>query len=186
MPVTHVNRKEESYYLHVGTTRTGKPRYWFSRKTDGDLAEALPGGYEVYENPDAQVFLRKFVPPLVTPAEVDVVRKGLERYAPGQHCIVDVQKEHIVIYHAERMSFDLGGFGFGHRELPARFLSYTKVMRFTLVDEEARRFGVQRWCFRGSIDRWIDLWMPGSEAKLSDLVKKFCPHLGKESFFELM
>ena len=61
-----------------------------------------------------------------------------------------------------------------------------KVMRFTLVDEEARTFRVQRWCFRGSIDRWIDLYLAGSEGNLKDLVKKFCPHIGKESFFELM
>jgi hypothetical protein len=57
-----------------------------------------------------------------------------------------------------------------------------KVMRFTLADEDERAFRVQRWCFRGS----IDLWMSGSEGKLSDLVKTFCPHIGRESFFELM
>ena len=61
-----------------------------------------------------------------------------------------------------------------------------KVMRFTLVDETSRSFRVQRWCFRGSIDRWIDLWESGSAGKLSDLVKRFCPHIGQESFFELM
>ena len=36
MPVTHVNRKRDTYYLHAGTTKTGKPRYWFSMKDDGD------------------------------------------------------------------------------------------------------------------------------------------------------
>jgi hypothetical protein len=61
-----------------------------------------------------------------------------------------------------------------------------KVMRFTLADENDRTFRVQRWCFRGSIDRWIDFWALGSEGNLSDLVKKFCPHVGQESFFELM
>jgi hypothetical protein len=55
-----------------------------------------------------------------------------------------------------------------------------------LVDEKDRTFRVQRWCFRGSIDRWIDLWESGSEGKLSDLVKKFCRHIGQESFYELM
>ena len=33
-----------------------------------------------------------------------MVEEGLERYAPGQNCIVDVQKEHIVVYHAERVT----------------------------------------------------------------------------------
>ena len=71
-------------------------------------------------------------------------------------------------------------------ELPASNRHYMKVMRFTLVDEKDRTFRVQRWCFRGSIDRWIDLWESGGKGKLSDLVKRFCPHIGQESFFELM
>lgn len=186
MPVTHTNRRGQTYYLHAGTTKTGKPRYWFSMKDDGDLVEATPEGHEVYENPDCQVFLRKIVPQVVTSFEVAVVKDGLERYAPGQNCIVDVQKEHIVVYHAERITLDLEDFGFGIRPLPIRYRDYMKVMRFTLTDEEARTFRAQRWCFRGSIDRWIDLWMAGSQGNLKDLVKKFCPHIGRESFYDLM
>ncbi len=186
MPVTYVNRKQDTYYLHVGRTKTGKPRYWFSTKADGDLVESIPEGYEIYENPDAQVFLRKIVPQLVTPAEVTVVEEGLKRFAPKQNCLVDVQGKQIVVYHAERVSLDLEGFGFGLTELPTFNRRYMKVMRFTLVDEKDRTFRVQRWCFRGSIDRWIDLWESRSEGKLSDLVKRFCPHIGQESFYELM
>ena len=93
MPVTYVNRYRDTYYLHAGKTKTGKPRYWFSTKAEGDLVDAIPEGYEVYENPDAQVYFRKIVPQLVTPAEIAVVKYGLERYAPDQHCLVDVRKE---------------------------------------------------------------------------------------------
>jgi hypothetical protein len=182
--MTHVNRKRDSYYLHAGTTRTGKPRYWFSKSTEGELVETIPEGYEVYENPDAQVFLRKIVPQLVTPGEIAVVEEGLERLAPGQNCLIDVHGEHIVVYHAERVRLDLERFGF--RDLPPSYRNYMKVMRFTLVGEQGRTFRVQRWCFRGSIDRWIDLWESRSEGKLSDLVKEFCPHIGQESFYELM
>ena len=186
MPVPHIDRRGQMYFLHAGTTKTGKPKYWFSMKAEGDLADSIPEGYEVYENPGCQVFLRKIVPQLVTPDEVAVVEDGLERFAPGQNCIVDVQGEHIVVYHAERVTIDLEDFGFGIRPLPVRYRDYMKVMRFTLVDEGARTFRVQRWCFRGSIDRWIDLWTSGSEGKLTGLVEKFCPHIGRESFFELM
>jgi hypothetical protein len=186
MPVTHVNRKKDSYYLHAGKTKAGNPRYWFSKGTESDLVEAIPEGYEVYENPEAQVFLRKIVPQRVTPSEVGMVTKGLERYAQGQNCLVDVQGEHIVVYHAERVTLDLGRFGLGARELPPSYRSYMKVMRFILMDETTRTFRVQRWCFRGSIDRWIDLWETASEGKLPDLVKRFCPHIGQESFFDLM
>ncbi len=48
MPVTHVNRKRDTYYLHAGTTKTGKPRYWFARSTEGNLVESIPEGYEIY------------------------------------------------------------------------------------------------------------------------------------------
>ncbi len=186
MTVTHVNRKRDTYYLHAGKTKRGKPRYWFSTKVDGDLVEAIPEGYEVYENPDAQVFLRKIVPQLVTPAEIAAVKQGLERHAPGQNCLVDVRGNEIVIHHAERIALDLDRFGIARTELPTFNQRYMKVMRFTLADEKARTFRVQRWCFRGSIDRWIDLWESRSEGKLSDLVKRFCAHIGQESFFELI
>src|SRR4051794_34521742 len=179
MPVTHMNRKRHTYYLHAGKTKTGNPKYWFSKSAEGDLVESIPGGYEVYENPESQVFLRKIVPQLVTPAEIAVVEAGLKRFSAGQYCLVDVQGEHIVVYHAERIDLGLEQFGFSVRELPPSVLRYEKVMRFTLADEKERTFRVQRWCFRGSIDRWIDLWMSGGRGKLLDLVKKFCPHIGQ-------
>jgi hypothetical protein len=113
-----------------------------------------------------------------------VVEEGLRRYAPGQNCLVDVQGEHIVVYHAERVALNLERFGF--RELPPSYRNYMKVMRFTLADEQDRTFRIQRWCFRGSIDDWIDLWMSGGEGKLPALVRTFCPHIGQESFYELM
>ena len=75
--------------------------------------------------------------------------------------------------------------GFRIRKLPTYYGNYMKVLRFTLVDEEKRTFSVQRWCFRGSIDDWIDLWSSGHHGKLLDLVRKFCPHIGQDSFFDL-
>ena len=168
MPVTYVNRYRDTYYLHVGTTKTGKPRYWLAKSAEGDLVDAMPEGFEVYENPDAQVYLRKIVPQILTPEEVAVVKDGLKRYAPGQNCLVDVRKADIIVYHSKR-----GGL-------------FQKMLRFTLDDEKNRTFQVQRWCFLGSIDGWIDLWASENEGKLSDLVKKFCPHLGRDSFYELM
>src|SRR5262245_1483924 len=142
MPVTYVNRKRDTYYLHAGKTKAGNPRYWFSKSTEVELVDAIPEGYEVYENPDDQVFLRNIVPQRVAPFEVAVVKKGLERYAQGQNCLVDVQGEHIVVYHAERSKLEFEGFRFGLRELPVYYGNCMKVMRFTLVDEDDRTFRV--------------------------------------------
>jgi hypothetical protein len=168
MPVTHVNRYRDTYYLHVGRTKTGKPRYWFSTKADGDLVDAIPEGYEVYENPDARVYLRKKPPQIVTPAEIAVVKRGLERYAPDQHCLVDVRKADIIVYHSKRGNM------------------YQKMLRFTLDDKKDRTFRVQRWCFMGSIDGWIDLWVSGSVGELPVLVQNYCSHIGRDSFYDLM
>ena len=66
MPIQHVNRKGDTYFLHESTTKTGKPKWFFSKKREGNLAEAIPEGYEIYENHNAQVFLRVIVPTLVT------------------------------------------------------------------------------------------------------------------------
>ena len=162
MPVTHINRKRDTYYLHAGKTKVGNPRYWFSKSTEGDLVDAIPKGYEVYENPDAQVFLRKIVPQRVTPFEVAVVRKGWSGMRRGR-----------IAWSMSRASTSLSttpsGSNSTWRNSASASVScrhrpsYMKVMRFTLADEDDRTFRVQRWCFRGSIDRWIDLW--ASESK---------------------
>lgn len=79
MPITHVNAKEKTYYLHQGTTKTGKPRYYFSTKRDGTLVDTLPEGYEVYENPNAQVFLRRMVPQMIRDEEKQIVTNGMQK-----------------------------------------------------------------------------------------------------------
>ncbi len=56
MPVTHVNRRGDTYYLIRGQTKTGKAKYHFSKKAGEQAVEAIPSGYEIYEKPDtAQV-----------------------------------------------------------------------------------------------------------------------------------
>ncbi len=165
MAVKHVNRKGQTFYLHETRTKTGKPKFFFSMKDEGVLVVSIPDGFEVYENPDAQVFLRKKLPRFITDHEIGLVRDGLRKHVKHRHCMADVREKHIIVYHSE------GG------DL------YQKLLRFTLVDEDTRRFAAERWCFLGSIDNWVHL--PGG-GELSKLVVRYAPHIGKESFFELM
>jgi len=60
-------------------------------------------------------------------------------------------------------------------------IQYSPMMQFVLDDKEDRRFTAQRYCFRGSIDDWIDI----DYGKLSKLVRTYVNHLGNESYFEL-
>ena len=73
--------------------------------------------------------------------------------------MADVREKHIVVYHSERGDL------------------YQKVLRFTLLDEDRRRFAAERWCFLGSIDGWIHL---SGDGELATLVERYAPHIGKE------
>jgi hypothetical protein len=52
--------------LHRGKTKLGNPKYFFALRDEGDLVEVIPAGYEVYENPNAQVFLRRTQSQVIT------------------------------------------------------------------------------------------------------------------------
>src|SRR2546428_6388683 len=102
VPMTYTNAKGKTYYLHQGTTKTGKPTYYFSMESAGPLAEAIPEGFEIYENPNAQVFLRRIPPKLITDEERQVVEDGMRKYAEVQDYKIDVKGNAIVIYTADQ------------------------------------------------------------------------------------
>ena len=41
MPIPYTNANGKTYYLYLGTTKTGKPKYYFSMESNGALAEYL-------------------------------------------------------------------------------------------------------------------------------------------------
>src|SRR6266446_164269 len=67
------------------------------------------------------------------------------------------------------------------REYFARSVQYSPMLQFLLEDEKRRLFTAQRYCFRGSVDDWIDI----GYGPLTTLVKQYVKHLGQESYFEL-
>ena len=190
MVVEYVNRKGRKHYLHEGKTKTGKPMYFFSMKSEGNPANAIPEGYEIYEHPNAQVFVRKILPQIITPEEIATIRIGVKKYAKIANFIVDVKGKNIIIYLPDQnvdALMELASFAHGEnsasaREVMARSLSYSPMMQFVLEDAKTREFVVQRWCFRGSVDDWISL---DSSNHLDNLVKTYGRHLGKELFYDL-
>jgi hypothetical protein len=199
MAVEYTNRKGDVYILQAGKTKTGKPRYWCGKKLTGEPLDAVPAVYEIREDPgNAIVALRKVQPTEISPLEIELLSDGIRQYAGLEHFIVDVEGDSLVVYLPDRGEDEadriLGRFGGmlslmsprmqETREWLMRHCNYTKMMRFTLVDAAKRKFAVHRWCFRGAIDDWIQL--PGCRGGLPDLVRKCMPHLGKESFYDLM
>ena len=191
MAVTCKNREKDIYYLHEGKTKTGKPKYYFSKSDKGKIVDNIPNGYEIYENPHAQVFLRKKLVSLITDEELDLVERGVRQYADLENIIVDRKEGTLTVFlldqNFEGLKAELQRFSLISNEkldtIFGKSLTYSPMLRFTLENEGQREFLVQRFCFLGSIDSWIYL---ESSSSLKNMVKKYCKHLGKESFFDLV
>lgn len=192
MPITYVNAKEKTYYLHQGTTKTGKPRYYFSPKRDGTLVDRLPEGYEIYETPNVQVFLRRIVPQRIRDEEKQIVATGMEKFSDVPHYKIDVKGKFITIYTASQETGVLDSM-FRNFQVPThkraeitewmnRRLHYSPVMQFELINEEKRLFATQRYSFRGAMDGWAYV---GKSGELQLLVRRHVKHIDKESFFGL-
>ena len=159
--VRYVNRKRETYYLHQGRTKTGKPKYFFSKKSEGELCRRLPDGFEIYESPRGQVLCRRIQPKPISEQEIEVVREAIRNFSNQLLAGVDVKGKDIIAYEGEHPCF-----------------------RFSLCDDDKRLFEASRWCYRGSIDGWFPLC--SGPKPLSQLAEDYCRHIGEESFFELM
>jgi shikimate kinase len=188
--ITYTNRKGHTYYLHVGVTKKGNPRYYFSTKDTGDTCAEIPGGYEIHENPNAQVFLRKIQPKLIGDEEVQIVEQALKQHPRPSNYRLDVRGEIITVYESNRRGLSVNGFApFSSaalmQEIYDKQAHFMPVLRFVLLNEDKRLFGAERYCFRGSIEDWMPLLGAG-RASLKDLARKYVKHLGEESFFELM
>ena len=189
MPISHTNRKQQIYFLHGGRTKTSRRKYFFSRKNDGNLPDEIPEGYEIYEKPSGQVYLRIAAERLVTDNEVEIVKAALP--TEGRPSVTEQFAKEIGLFGSFRSILpkndtppflvDVNGKDIVVHE--ATGSSTHPMLKFSLIDKKTREFATSRWCFRGSIDDWIAISPSGT---LPELVKAYCPHLGKESLFDLM
>jgi hypothetical protein len=150
----------------------------------------MPDGYEIYENPNAQVFLRKVQPKIISDEERAIVEDGIKRFSSLQDYPIDIKKEIITVYTVNQdvnLLSELLKLSGRNDMIEAKtklrlFISYSPMLRFVLIDRVKRIFMTQRYCFLGRIDDWIEIGTPGN---LQDLVENYVKHLGQESFFEL-
>ncbi|MFA7232245.1 MAG: hypothetical protein WC071_13315 [Victivallaceae bacterium] len=187
MPIKHVNRKGQSFYLHCGSTKTGKPKYFFSMKDPDTAIDAIPDGFEIYENPNGQVFLRKIQEKVITDEEIALVERGIKKFSKLKYFQVEAKKEAIIIHlpnqNVDGLADFLKVFGKADKNYFDKLISYSPMLKFVLVNERERIFCAQRFCFLGSIDDWVDI---GKWNTLGNLVKEYAKHLGQESYYSLM
>jgi hypothetical protein len=192
----YTNRKDRRFYIFEGRTKTGKPKYFASRNETsekGTRVARLPDDYEIAEHPStAAVTVRKTRPTQILPSEVQFVESAATELSSHASIKVVLRGDQITIYTPDR---DVGAidrffstaFGAtdnsGMSDWARQNMSYTAMLRLTLQDEDKRLFSSERYCFRGSVDGWIPLCSSGT---LKALSQELFPHLGEESFYELM
>lgn len=190
MTVQYTNVKQQTYALYQKPNKRGTPRYFFAKQqsTGATPVAEIPNGYEIYENVNGQVFLRKQRPVLIHDEEQQLVEITLlERAEPD--CKFEVKGKQIRVFTSEAsvgglddLMQTLGVSADAVRDVLQRHRQWEETLRFELVDAEARTFQTLRYCYLGSIDDWIEI---GTADKLATVLNEFVPHLGQESYFEL-
>ncbi|MBI5545693.1 MAG: nucleotidyl transferase AbiEii/AbiGii toxin family protein [Deltaproteobacteria bacterium] len=180
----YVNRKGLRYFLCETKTKTGKPRYVFSREPTGTPVATIPGGYEVAESVNGVVSLRKAGSCQIREEEIAVVKSALAKHPRLRRCKVDARKRELVVYEAHVEGLKQLARVFPGRERALERVAdnapLMPVLRFLLDDDKERMFVIERMVYRGS-GGWHGL----DGGPLEELAERYVRHIGRESFFEL-
>lgn len=192
MAFGYTNRKGRTYYLHARSTRRGGVRYVFAKTIGQGALDEIPEGFEVVESAaNAQVSLRKVQVHRITDEEFSLACRWVARVNAGMYraerrentiIVLEPASGHLAML-TEHLSTRLKNASGRQTTLPsARHANYRPVMRFVLDEETSRTFSVERMTYRGE-GGWSWTLQTGT---LKELLSKYLPHLGRDSFFDLV
>jgi len=190
--LVHTNRSGVKYFLHRGTTKTGKPRYYVAREVGAGALATLPDGYEIVESINGVVSVARAgrSKVLVPAADVSIVRAEVARHRHLRHHTVEARGAEILVHQATNrlddetirthalMTWD------DPERLAARLAlvqgppRYEPVMKFTMRDRGA--YGASRITYRERTE-----WLPFATGPLAWLAKRYIRKLGTDDFYEL-
>ena len=194
-PFKYTNRKDEDHYIRAAETAKGGTRYYIVKNNPEkykDLIEDIPNGFEVVETPEeGRVIFRKRVPKLITEEERLIVEDAVRELSDLKDFIVYVDGDLLTIFYSQFNN--IGGqeenltaeqaneYHYGETK---KWKRYFEGMYFKLEDENKRIFGVHRQTF-------LSLFNTGtakleSSDDLDYLADKYCQHLGRDTFFDLI
>lgn len=165
--LAYQNRRGETYYLHVTTTKNGKPRYRGAKCIGAGALASMPDGYEFTESINGVVSVRRVLAESarLPAADLAVIEAELRRHAHLRHHRVRDEKGELVIY-----------------ESVGRSERYNAVMKFVpSVGGQLGHYTAFRWRYSGYGSWYLLSW-----GALPDMVHRFIPPVGTEAFFELM
>lgn len=165
MALSIENSQKKSYFIKSRTTKKGNTTYYMTTKEDETCLDDIPVGYEVFEKYDiGSLFIRKKIESSFTKAEIETLKKHLDKNKSIYDYRLNIHGKEISIYTAES----------------SRFEERMKINFFK--DKSERNFEVERYCYRGSVDDWIEI---GCESDIDKIGNNYLIHLGKESYYEL-
>src|SRR5258708_4893911 len=89
----------DRYYLLEGKTKTGKPKYYMSRKTKGVAAQRIPEGFEVREDAAHGIVpLRRIRESPIQPEERELLMDLMRDLSGLEFFTVDIQDDSLVVY----------------------------------------------------------------------------------------
>lgn len=197
MPISHTNRKGQTFFLCQGVTKTGKVRYFFSKSAAQNTLEEIPAGYHIEESVNGVVSLVKDRTPIIQLEEIQVIETTLRRHPKGQDYRVSAKGKQIIVY--ERMGPDAEQmveiFGKtlpmysqqelleGMRAVLDKNAQYSPMLHFNLVDADKRTFCAERATYTASLPEWVGICDCGPLQSLADQI---IPLLDSDEYFELI
>jgi len=207
-PFSYTNKYGQTYYLHSLRSATGHISQVMRTSARG-AAVSLPDDLEVRENVHGQVSVRRRRRRKITKLEEQLLRGAMERLRPFAYAL-DIDGKAATVYAsaedrkcflesldaefadgfaealakalAKRYSPELVEmFRARRKEQNAKRPRYYPLLRFVVTDKRQRQFAVERVCFSGE-SSWIRLEV----LPLPAAVMKYLPHLGRDSFFDLV
>lgn len=193
MATGFTSSKGKTFFLKSRQTKKGNTTYYLTKTADKDCLDKVPEGYEVFEHYEmGMLYVRKIKPRKFSDIEIKTIERELKKNESLADYKLDIDGDKIRIYVVEQAEFDsLSGIfeKYSHglakmEQLTGSLKHFNEKMRISVVEgKNYRGFQVERFCYRGSVDDWIQV---GSGEILEPLAKTYLVHLGKESYFDLM
>jgi hypothetical protein len=175
------------YYLHQGTTETGKARFFFAREVGLGAVTKIPKGYEITESINGVVSLRrkKDTEESAPSGAARLVQDDVYRHRHLLGYVARAERGAIVIYEPHPKPSELAAMArvyghdvdvFVHDRL--KHVRYQPVMKF---EREGGGYVAYRMTYRGRGG-----WSWGlASGPLKKLAKKFVKLIGTDDFFDL-
>ncbi len=188
MALEFTNRRGDTYYIKSKLTKKGNTTYYATKNKDKDCLDSMPEGYEIFEIPDTcTMYIRRKKKNVFSPKEIEFIEETLKKNEAVAGFSLDIVGDLIKIYVAETDDFErfksLMKDNFANEkamDVVKRFVRYEEKMR--IIKGKNDNFVFQRYCYRGSIDDWIQI--DGGD-DLEHLAETNLRHLGRQSYYEL-